>query len=494
MFRSKIVIVLSLLLGVNLGSRAVQAAIVPTFTVTVASAFLRDSPSLSAPRTYSVFEGQAFGVVGRTADNAWLRLDFAGAVHGTWVPAVLGSVTGSLTVVPVTAAAPVTTTETSSASLDAIGTPLPKTPGRARLTITVKSLYGLSSPSFIGVRVESLFQGQTYTVLAQSANGQWLRVLFGGATTDVWVPSTMGTVVGDVASIPIEEATAAEAATPTPGLETPAPPVTNTLDLITQTLSLTSTEPLSSSIGLSDYPIVPEVSAHAREIYQQGLAMGNDPHAFSKIGDCQNVTAFFLANFDHPKQYRLGADYAALQSTIDQFHGSFSRPSEAVRGGFNVASVLDPMWTNPSHCKPKETPLDCEFRVHKPSIVFISMETWWADAPAAQYEASLRKIVEYAIARGAVPILATKADNLEKNGGINAAIVRVAKDYDVPLWNFWLAAQPLPAHGLTGDGFHLTIGPEGQFIFDDAENMRSAWPWRNLTALQALDAVWQAVK
>jgi len=122
------------------------------------------------------------------------------------------------------------------------------------------------------------------------------------------------------------------------------------------------------------------------------------------------------------------------------------------------------------------------------------METWWADAPAAQYEASLRKIVDYAIAHGAVPILATKADNLEGDGGINAAIVQVAQDYDVPLWNFWLAAHPLRAHGLTGDGFHLTIGRTSQFIFDDAENMRAAWPWRNLTALQALDAVWRAVK
>ena len=494
MFRSKAAVILGLLLVIGLSASGVHAAVAPTFTVNVASTFLHDGPSLTTPRTYSVFQGQAYGITGRILDNTWLQLDFAGATHGTWVPAALGSVTGNLALVPVraglTSTAAVTATQTAPATAAPSATVPPPQPvaGRVRLTITVRSLFGLSTPDADGVRVQSLFRGQTYVVRVQSADGQWLRVDYTGATTDVWVPLTVGTVEGDLDSLPVETPAGS------PDLETPAPPVTGTLSLVTETVSLTDTEPVSGTFEPTDYPIVPIVSAHAREIYLQGLAMGNDPHSFSKIGDCQNVVAFFLANFDHPKQYRLGADYAALQRTINQFPGSFSRVSESVRGGFNVASVLDPLWTNPKHCRPQETPLDCEFRIHRPSIVFISMETWWADAPAAQYEAALRKIVAYAIAHGAVPILATKADNLEKNGGLNAAIVRVAQDYDVPLWNFWRAANPLPAHGLTGDGFHLTLGAKSQFIFDDPVNMRAAWPWRNLTALEALDAVWQAVK
>jgi hypothetical protein len=58
------------------------------------------------------------------------------------------------------------------------------------------------------------------------------------------------------------------------------------------------------------------------------------------------------------------------------------------------------------------------------------------------------------------------------------------------LWNFWLAVQPLPDHGLWKDGFHLTVGNND---FSDPLAMRYAWPIRNLTALQALDAVWHAV-
>jgi hypothetical protein len=99
--------------------------------------------------------------------------------------------------------------------------------------------------------------------------------------------------------------------------------------------------------------------------------------------------------------------------------------------------------------------------------------------------------VEFSIEHGTVPILATKADNWEGDHSLNAAIARVAADYDVPLWNFWLAVQPLPGHGLTEDGFHLTFARN---FFDDPVRMQSAWPVRNLTALQALDAVRKGIK
>ena len=36
------------------------------------------------------------------------------------------------------------------------------------------------------------------------------------------------------------------------------------------------------------------------------------------------------------------------------------------------------------------------------------------------------------------------------------------------------------------DGFHLSFSRN---FFDKPKNMLSGWPWRNLTALQALDAV-----
>jgi hypothetical protein len=57
------------------------------------------------------------------------------------------------------------------------------------------------------------------------------------------------------------------------------------------------------------------------------------------------------------------------------------------------------------------------------------------------------------------------------------------------LWNFWAAVQPLPSHGLLKDGFHLTHG--NNYFFDDPKTIKTGVSVRNLTALQAIDAVWR---
>jgi hypothetical protein len=239
-----------------------------------------------------------------------------------------------------------------------------------------------------------------------------------------------------------------------------------------------------------EWPVLPVVSQRARQIYELGLEMGNIPTHFSKVGDCQNIRQYFLGMFDTPGTYGLGRDNEYLIRTISYFSGSWGRLSEAVRSGFNVASVLTPLNANPKTCLPGETPLECEFRAWKPAFVLISMETWTKDRPTDAYEGYLRQIIEFAIAKGAVPILATKADNLEGDHSINLTVARLADEYDIPLWNFWRAADPLPYHGLTEDGFHLTNAPN---FFNDAGDMEKAWPVRNLTSLQAIDAVWKAV-
>jgi hypothetical protein len=238
-------------------------------------------------------------------------------------------------------------------------------------------------------------------------------------------------------------------------------------------------------------PVVPEgVSRNMIEVYQRGLTRGRDPNRFSKFGDCQNVPSYFLSMFD-TGDYRLGEQYAYLQQTIDHFAGSWERASYAVKGGFNVAAVQTLDFTDTVYCKTDESPMICEIRTNNPSIVLISFETWWADKPAEYYYSRLRSVVEYVLSQDVVPILANKADNLEGDYSINAAIARVAYEYDVPLWNFWAATYPLPDHGVTEDGFHLTFARD---YFDDPARMEMAWPWRNLTALQAIDAVYRALK
>jgi hypothetical protein len=239
-------------------------------------------------------------------------------------------------------------------------------------------------------------------------------------------------------------------------------------------------------------PVVPEFDGNAAEIFARGLSLQRNSRVFSKIGDCQNITTYFLADFESPDKYRLG-EYADLQATIDWFKGSFGRKSAAVRGGMNVAAVMNPLMADPMVCEAGETPLGCELRLNNPGVAIISMEEDWSgDVP--KYETYMRQIIEYTISQSVVPVVATKADNLEGGHRINGLIARLAWEYDIPLWNFWAAVQPLPAHGLSEDGFHLTqaLGFHNYF-FDEPPEQWSGWMARNLTALQVLDAARRTV-
>ena len=280
-----------------------------------------------------------------------------------------------------------------------------------------------------------------------------------------------------------------------PPTDAPLPSQPTTDDLQTAGDSLTATPlpptltprpPLAKDVWMQ-MPAVPAgVSVAMREVYQRGLELGNDPAHFSVIGDCQNVSSYFLAVFEQPGEFSLGEEYAYLQPTIDYYQGSFSRVSVAVKGGFNAAAVISPLRADPELCNPNESPLDCELRIWRPSVVIVSMETWWSQKPEVEYARYMRRVLDRIIETGAVPMIATKADNLEGNHAINSTVAQLAYEYDLPLWNYWAAVQPLPDHGLSPDGFHLTFGRN---YFDDPKRMMNAWPWRNLTALQSLDVV-----
>ncbi len=236
-------------------------------------------------------------------------------------------------------------------------------------------------------------------------------------------------------------------------------------------------------------PVVPEtVSQRVREIYATGQKSGMNARAFSKIGDCETYTTYFLAPFDWKESgYRLG-EYGSLSTTIDHFNGSFARESLAAKQGFSVASVLSPLWADPEKCKSGESPVECEYNRHKPAFALIMFGTNDVASSREVFEANLRTLVEISLDYNIIPILATKADNQEGDGSINAIIAKVAYDYEVPLWNYWRALEHLPDHGLQADQTHLTYA---QPFFDYPENMLKGWPWRNLTALQVLETMLQ---
>lgn len=267
----------------------------------------------------------------------------------------------------------------------------------------------------------------------------------------------------------------------------PTSAVTPSASAAAATASTATPPDVRDPLQWKSWPVIPGWTAGARDIFTRGLALGNDSTRFSKIGDCETSAAWFLADFDGgPERYSLG-EYAALSSVIEHFKGSFGRTSLAARPGATAASLLTPLWADPKQCNPSETPLDCELRLNKPAFTFLLVGS--NDVPHRErFEENLRKVIERTIELGVVPVLATKADNLEGDDSLNATMARLAVEYDLPLWNFWAAVQPLPDHGLQPDAVHLTWASNR---FDQVDNMRRAWPVRNLTALQTLAALWR---
>lgn len=238
---------------------------------------------------------------------------------------------------------------------------------------------------------------------------------------------------------------------------------------------------------LSDWreaPITPE-AIHNRvlDIYAEGQRQGRDPHSFSVIGDCQSIPFVFMGPFGRGELEPDPAE-SHLWSAINYFDASFDRWAVTARGGFTAASILNSLQADPEECKPGETPLTCEFRINNPAYVLITLETWLDPDTIDRYEVYLRQILDTVIAKGAVPILLTKADASEVDGGkhiINPIIVRLAYEYQLPLVNFWRAAQYLDHYGIDPEreGFHLS---------------EAGYKLKNILALRALYQTWTFIQ
>jgi hypothetical protein len=271
----------------------------------------------------------------------------------------------------------------------------------------------------------------------------------------------------------------------------PLPPPTNTSQPVT--IQVNTEVPITPNpISCDDWqtwPVIPALSRNMHELYELGRVAGNNPRAFSKIGDGEIAAAWFFTAFDLGEDYYDLGPYRNLLPVIEHFAGSFERIGMAAKRGFNTNLILDDPAGDSSLCESGESPLTCELRLHRPAFAILSLGTnqvWRRD----EFELGMRQILDTLLSKNVVPILSTKGDNLENDHSINRTIACLAQEYNVPLWNFWAAIQLLPNHGLQPDLEHLTYGIND---FDDAAAMQSAWTLRNLTALQALDTVWRGV-
>jgi len=230
-----------------------------------------------------------------------------------------------------------------------------------------------------------------------------------------------------------------------------------------------------------DWPVIPTVDSGLQKLYKYGLSLGNDPHSFSIFGDCQTRPQDFFGVFETDTELTASLS-PELRETVAYFHGSFNRESSTAQDGTTPGALLWTQWHRGEYgCTFAETPVECELRTHRPSFVIIQVGTHF-ESRNTEY---LRKIILQLMDAGVVPILATKADNREKDERINRDMALLASEYDLPLWNFWAAVSDLPNRGLyTRDDRPL----QGDiYLTDEAEVIH-----RN-TGLEALNAVWQMV-
>jgi len=224
-----------------------------------------------------------------------------------------------------------------------------------------------------------------------------------------------------------------------------------------------------------EWPETTELSRTALRIIEGAVDNADlDLHVFSKVGDCQMTSSTFLGGFTNGK-YKVSDRYV---ESVGWFSNSMAMESVTAANGLGINSVLNPMFGLPAgytQCNREETPLDCELRTRHPAFVLIAMGTNWKPHGEISFEKYLRVVVDRILETGALPILATKADNIEQDWKLNETIAQIAYEYDLPLVNVWRSVQDLPNHGLAT--------PKNIYLTGDG------WMRRNYAWLEMLDKI-----
>ena len=288
-------------------------------------------------------------------------------------------------------------------------------------TITTAGAYTREQPLLSAPRKTPVFAGESHTALARTADNVWIQLAEG------WLLAQYGQFNGDINTLPV-------------------------IAPSTQTRKQTK-------VALPKW--ITPISSAAKKLFAM-KAPDKDANAFTVIGDCNSVPEAYAGRLAMGLYDAGGVPQFA--PAIERFAPSFARTSVAAFAGFNSASVLDPQWANPQFCMAGEGPLDCELRRSRASIAFVALGTGdqftWKD-----FEKNYRAVIERLISLKVLPVLVTKADDLESQQGgapvgfINDVVRTLGKEYDVPVIDFWAATRSLPNYGMRWEGnenFHMS--------------------------------------
>ncbi len=336
---------------------------------------------------------------------------------------------------------------------------------RAQVIQMPSNLRLRSAPTTDSETIEFLTSGTTLLILQQSTDGTWYEVQVEGTTQQGWVAADFVQTLGE-GDVPVSSTT-------------------------------------FSDTVVNGIPILTGVNQNAVDIFKRGQAIGNRATVFTKIGDSITYTDWFLDTIGDGV-YELGS-YWYLQNVVDYFgvtpardENSFKHNSVAAQSGWSAHLMQDPDYAS-ALCQVNETPLECEYRITRPSIALIMLGTndvGFVDSYA--FRINMEWVVQTTIDHGIIPVISTIPNRLDKQERIpefNGIIREIAQKYQIPLWDYHAILSTLPNEGLSTDGVHPSSSPRGyvgQADFTES-NLQFGFPMRNMTALQVLHSIWQQV-
>lgn len=416
---------------------------------------LRDQPTtLNSAVLTELAGGTSITVIGRTSNNQWLQVRTSDGITG-WAAAGYIDLKVALSTIPVVGA-----TAPSTGAAPVVPAPAqPQGEAQARVISMGATLRLRAEPTTSAGILAELSPNTALGVTGRSPAGEWLRVTAPDGQSG-WVAAAYVTVYIDLATVEVVGGT-----------------------LVTSGNTGGSTVSAGSATDMLS-------------VYRRGQAKGNDPNVFSKVGDSISVA---IEMYDPIGRgvYNLG-EHGYLQAAIDHFwlrENSFTRVSLAAANGWTTSAVLNPRFSKPSLCYATESPLECEYRIARPSVALIMLGTNDVTFTSPDvYAYNINRIVEISLENGVIPVLSTIPVRLGQEGNVerfNGIIREIAAVRGLPLWDFYSASAGLPNSGLGGDGVHLASPPGG---YADAanftgENLQYGYVARNLGALQMLYAV-----
>ncbi|MGH1345535.1 MAG: SGNH/GDSL hydrolase family protein [Nannocystales bacterium] len=251
-------------------------------------------------------------------------------------------------------------------------------------------------------------------------------------------------------------------------------------------------EPIRYPAGRVHSPVTAYVADQWRAYSEASIEPFED--VFFKAGASSTVSQNTLFCFESDDSTDLGL-HDALAPALAYFRGGdaagtspFGRSSLAAESGRSAAWVIGG----------EPSPFEQEWNAIIPRIGLLHYGTNDMNLGATYGSAmvpfhdAMMELIDDALSRGTVPVLfgiTRRGDSPSADLWVesyNAMIRGMAQSRQLPFIDLYEAIDPLPEHGLSGDGLHLRAFGEGACRLTE-EGLMWGYNMRNLVALEGLD-------